>query len=58
MDKNLELTICEEKLIQELTRIIAEVDSQDKYFKNLVFRGLMSYVEGIKTLLTFQKNST
>ena len=55
MNENLRLTSREEKLIQELTQIIAEVDSQDKDLKETVFRGLASYVEGIKVGLNFQK---
>jgi len=56
MNGNIELTVREEKLIQELTQIISEIDSQDKALKESVFRGLASYIEGIKVGLTFQKN--
>lgn len=57
MNKNVELTLREEKLIHELTQIISEIDSQDKTLKESVFRGLASYVEGIKVGLTFQRNA-
>ena len=56
MNSKTELTLREEKLIRELTQIISEVDLQDNNLKESVFRGLASYVEGIKVGLNFQKN--
>ena len=56
MNPKTELTLREEKLIYELTQIIAEVNLQDKSVKESLFRGLASYVEGIKVGLNFQKN--
>ena len=57
MEQKTELTLREERLIQELTQIISEIDSQDKSLKESIFRGLASYVEGIKVGLNFQKFS-
>lgn len=56
MNGNVELTLREKNLIRELTQIISEIDSQDKALRESVFRGLASYVEGIKVGLNFQKN--
>ena len=55
MNGKTELTKREEKLIEELTVMIAKVDSQNVVLKEPIFRGLASYVEGIKTGLNFQK---
>lgn len=43
-----ELTFREKQLIRELTLTIAEVNSNDAEVKEVIFRGLASYVEGIK----------
>ena len=56
MNEVSELTVKEKQLICELAQIIAEISLQDKALKESVFRGLASYVEGIKVGLNFQKN--
>ena len=57
MNKNNELLPHEEKLIQEMAQMIAEINLQDSNLRESVFRGLASYVEGIKVGLDFRKNS-
>ena len=48
-----ELTFKEKQLIRELTLTIADVDSNRSEVRELVFRGLASYVEGIKVGIKF-----
>ena len=57
MNKNNELLPHEEKLIQEMAQMIAEINLQDSNLRESVFRGLASYVEGINVGLDFRKNS-
>lgn len=47
------LTFREKQLIRELTLTIAEVNSNDAEVKEVIFRGLASYVEGIKVGIKF-----
>lgn len=47
------LTFREKQLIRELTLTIAEVNSNDAEVKEVIFRGLASYVEGIKVGINF-----
>lgn len=48
-----ELTFREKQLIRELTLTIAKVNSNDTEVKEIIFRGLASYVEGIKVGMKF-----
>lgn len=50
------LTFREKQLIRELTLTIAEVNSNNAEVKEVIFRGLASYVEGIKVGINFPNN--
>jgi len=56
MNEVSELTAREKQLIRELTQIISEINLHDKTLKETVFRGIASYVAGIKVGLNFQRN--
>ncbi len=53
MNGDSELTFREKQLIRELTLTIADVNSNRSEVRELVFRGLASYVEGIKVGIKF-----
>lgn len=53
MIENSELTLKEEQLIRELTKTIAEINSNNADIRDVIFIGLASYVEGIKVGIKF-----